>query len=53
MPKIKSYLKEHNLLKTGTYAPQDVLREIYENAYLSGNLHNHNKDILVHNFLEH
>ena len=51
IPKIKTYLKSHNLLKTGTYAPNDVLREIYECAYLSGDIHNDNKEVLVHNFL--
>ena len=52
IPKIKAYLKEHNLLKIGSYAPNDVIRELYENAMLSGNITNNNKDILVHNFLE-
>ena len=52
IPKIKSYLKEHNLLKIGSYAPNDVIREIYENSMLSGDITNNNKDILVHNFLE-
>ena len=51
IPKIKTYLKSHNLLKTGTYAPNDVLREIYESAYLSGDIHNDNTEVLVHNFL--
>ena len=53
IPKIKAYLKEHNLLKIGSYAPNDVIRELYENAMLSGDITNNNKDILVHNFLEH
>jgi len=53
IPKIKAYLKEHNLLKIGSYAPNDVVRELYENAMLSGDITNNNKDILVHNFLEH
>ena len=52
IPKIKAYLKEHNLLKIGSYAPNDVLREMYESAVVSGNINNNNKDILVHNFLE-
>ena len=53
IPKIKAYLKEHNLLKIGSYAPNDVVRVMYENAMLSGDITNNNKDILVHNFLEH
>ena len=52
IPKIKAYLKQHNLLKIGSYAPNDVLREMYEAAVVSGNINNNNKDILVHNFLE-
>jgi hypothetical protein len=52
IPKIKAYLKEHNLLKIGSYAPNDVIREMYESAILSGDINNNNKDILVHNFME-
>ena len=48
---VKKYLKEHGLIKTGTNAPSDVLRKIYESAYLTGDVVNYNKDVIIHNFL--
>jgi len=51
LSKIKDYLQEHGLLKVGSAAPEDVLREIYEKTFLTGEINNKNKDILVHNYL--
>ena len=51
IPKIKKYLQEHGLLKVGSLAPEDVLREIYEKTFLTGEIKNTNKDILMHNYL--
>ena len=47
---IKIYLKDHNLIKTGSNAPNDVIRKLYESAMLAGEITNSNSDILLHNF---
>jgi hypothetical protein len=49
---IKEYLKDHNLIKVGSTAPQDVLKEMYVSAMLTGEVTNSNQDILLHNFLK-
>ena len=47
---IKYYLRKHNLIKIGTTAPENLLRKIYENSNLSGNITNINQENLIHNF---
>ena len=49
---IKKYLRKHNLIKIGSAAPDNLLKEIYQESYLSGDIYNNNKDILIHNFIE-
>lgn len=51
LEEIKQYLRIHNLIKIGTDAPEDVLRQTYENAYLSGDIHNKNSENLIHNYI--
>lgn len=49
---IKKYLNEKNMIMCGSNAPNDVLRKMYEMLMLSGEIHNNNKDIMLHNFLK-
>ena len=49
---IKEYLREHNLIKVGSNAPNDVLRKMYENSMLAGELTNINKETMLHNFMK-
>jgi len=47
---IKNHLRSKNLLKVGSDAPNDVLREIYEQSILAGQIENKSKDTLIHNY---
>ena len=47
---IKDYLKKHNLIKSGSMAPNDVLRKMYEDSILAGEIKNNRADILLHNY---
>ena len=46
---MKKYLKRHNLLKSGSYAPNEVIKKIYEDAILSGNIKNKNSENMLSN----
>ena len=48
---IRNYLRTRKLYKVGSSAPDDVLREIYVNAQLAGNVENNNPETLVHNYV--
>ena len=48
---MKNYLKKHNLLKSGSHAPQNIIKKMYEDAILSGDIKNSNKDNIIHNYL--
>ena len=47
----KDYLYKRNLLKQGSQAPNDVVKIIYENSLLSGDIYNTNPETLLHNFI--
>ena len=48
---IKNYLREKNIIKLGSQAPNDVLRKLYEDSILSGEITNVNNNNLVYNYL--
>ena len=48
---IISRLHKKRLLKVGSSAPPDVLRELYESSALAGDIENEGNDIALHNFL--
>lgn len=49
---VKQYLYDRNLIKRGSNVPNDVIRKMYENAKLTGEVYNLNNDIIVHNLSE-
>lgn len=48
---IRKHLYDHHLLKIGSNAPPDVLRRMYEDSILTGEVKNTNNGVLLHNFL--
>ena len=48
---VKNFLREKNLIKLGSQAPNDVLRKLYEDSELAGEITNTNNNNLVHNYL--
>ena len=48
---IKEYLRSKYLLRAGSNAPNDVLRKMYEDAHLAGDIMNKNEDNLLHNYI--
>ena len=47
---VKNYLKSRKLIKVGTTAPTNLIRQIYENAKSYGDVVNENKHNLLYNF---
>tara|TARA_Y100000389_G_scaffold204956_1_gene261239 strand:+ start:25826 stop:26965 length:1140 start_codon:yes stop_codon:yes gene_type:complete len=47
---IKDYLRQHNLIKLGTQAPNDVLRKMYESSILSGDINNTGENV-IYNYI--
>ena len=48
---IKNYLREKGLIKLGSQAPNSILRKMYEDSILSGEINNNNNTNLVFNYL--
>ena len=51
IPEIKEFLKKRNLIKTGSFCPNDVLRCMYEQCILTGDIDNKNSENLIHNYV--
>jgi hypothetical protein len=49
---VRNYLKNHNLIKSGSAAPNPLLRTLYENVLFCGDITNENKENLIHNFTD-
>jgi hypothetical protein len=49
---VKKYLVEQKLIKIGSTAPPNIIRKIYEDSVLTGEVENVGKDVILHNFLE-
>uniref|UniRef100_A0A6C0AX67 Uncharacterized protein n=1 Tax=viral metagenome TaxID=1070528 RepID=A0A6C0AX67_9ZZZZ len=48
---MKNYLYSHGILKVGNNAPKDLIKRIYEDAILTGEVTNTSKDVLIYNYL--
>ena len=48
---VKNNLRKNNLIKAGSDAPNDVLRKLYEDSILSGDITNTNDENLLYNYL--
>jgi hypothetical protein len=48
---VKKYLKTKNLIKYGSQAPNELLREIYCSSKVCGDIFNINSQSLVHNYM--
>lgn len=51
LSEIKQYLRKHNIIKSGSSAPESVLRKLYEDCFSTGSVYNKNSDNLIHNYL--
>tara|TARA_B110000305_G_C19330658_1_gene583803 strand:+ start:18 stop:1043 length:1026 start_codon:yes stop_codon:yes gene_type:complete len=48
---MKNYLYSHGILKVGNNAPKELIKRIYEDAILTGEVTNTSKDVLIYNYL--
>jgi hypothetical protein len=48
---VKNALIKNNLLKLGSTAPSNILRKIYEECNMTGEIVNTNGDVFIHNYL--
>ena len=50
LSEIKQYLKKQGVLKHGSTAPGEMLREMYESCILTGQVENKGGSVLLHNY---
>ena len=48
---MKNQLQKQGLFKSGSTAPNDVIKQMYESSILAGEIKNTNYNVLYHNFL--
>jgi hypothetical protein len=48
---VKNALIKNNLLKLGSTAPSNILRKIYEECNMTGEVVNTNGDVFIHNYI--
>lgn len=48
---VRKYLRERNLIRVGSQAPEYVLRQLYESSRFSGDVENKSSDVLLHNYM--
>tara|TARA_B110001469_G_C9647743_1_gene328483 strand:- start:1994 stop:2911 length:918 start_codon:yes stop_codon:yes gene_type:complete len=48
---VKDYLRKHNIIKSGSCAPHDVLRQLYQQTHLAGEINNNSNENVIHNYL--
>ena len=51
IPNIKKTLRNKNLLKFGSTAPDNLLRTMYEASILTGDVNNNNSEVFMHNYI--
>ena len=47
---MKQYLIQKKLLKIGSQCPDSIIRQMYEQSILTGDVENKSFDTLLHNF---
>jgi hypothetical protein len=52
MTQVRNYLKTRRLYQVGSSAPDELLREIYVNSHLTGNVENINSKHLLEEFMK-
>ena len=48
---VNKFLKEKNFIKTGSSAPENVKRAIFNNSMLAGDINNTNSNVMIHNYM--